>query len=129
MKDGKRLQKAYQVKDKQDNLRSVRRIGGVYRRGSYGNTDYLADSQHLQRRDRICGISAGGNHYTGGIKFGRIIFMHTGTQMRYVGKSRRVNQLIEHVEQMQAVYELSRITGMELPQAERIVRKWYRYWY
>lgn len=90
MKDGKRLQKAYQVKDKQDNLRSVRRIGGVYRRGSYGNTDYLADSQHLQRRDRICGISAGGNHYTGGIKFGRIIFMHTGTQMRYVGKSRRV---------------------------------------
>jgi len=41
----------------------------------------------------------------------------------------RVNQLIEHVEQMQAVYELSRITGMELPQAERIVRKWYRYWY
>lgn len=41
----------------------------------------------------------------------------------------RVNGLIEHVELMQAVYELSRITGLELPQAERIVRKWYHYWY
>lgn len=41
----------------------------------------------------------------------------------------RVNGLIEHVELMQAVYELSRITGLELPQAEKIVRKWHRYWY
>lgn len=41
----------------------------------------------------------------------------------------RVNELIEHVELMQAVYELSRITGLDLPQAERIVRKWYHYWY
>lgn len=41
----------------------------------------------------------------------------------------RVNQLIEHVEMMQAVYELSRITGLGLPQAEKIVRKWYHYWY
>ncbi len=41
----------------------------------------------------------------------------------------RVNGLIEHVELMQAVYELSRITGLELPQAEKIVRKWHHYWY
>lgn len=40
----------------------------------------------------------------------------------------RVNQLIEHIEMMQAVYELRRITGMELPRAEKIVRHWYRYW-
>lgn len=41
----------------------------------------------------------------------------------------RVNQLVEHIEMMQAVYELSRITGLELPQAEMVVRKWYDYWY
>lgn len=41
----------------------------------------------------------------------------------------RVNGLIGHAELMQAVYELSRITGLDLPQAERIVRKWYHYWY
>lgn len=41
----------------------------------------------------------------------------------------RVNQLIEHIEMMQAVYELSRITGLELPQAEKVVRKWYDHWY
>lgn len=40
----------------------------------------------------------------------------------------RVNQLVEHIEKMQAVYELSRITGLSLPQAEEIVRKWYHYW-
>lgn len=40
----------------------------------------------------------------------------------------RVNQLVEHIEMMQAVYELSRITGLELPQAEKVVRKWYDYW-
>lgn len=41
----------------------------------------------------------------------------------------RVNQLVEHIEMMQAVYELSRITGLELLQAEKVVRKWYDYWY
>lgn len=41
----------------------------------------------------------------------------------------RVNQLVEHIEMMQAVYELRRITGLELPQAEKVVRKWYDYWY
>lgn len=40
----------------------------------------------------------------------------------------RVNQLVEHIEKMQAVYELSRITGLSLPQAEEIIRKWYHYW-
>lgn len=41
----------------------------------------------------------------------------------------RVNQLIEHLEMMQAVQELSRITGLDMMQAEKIVRRWYRYWY
>ncbi|MDE7273162.1 MAG: hypothetical protein K2N95_08885 [Lachnospiraceae bacterium] len=41
----------------------------------------------------------------------------------------RVNQLIEHLEMMQAVQELSRITGLDMIQAEKIVRRWYRYWY
>lgn len=45
------------------------------------------------------------------------------------GQLASVNQLVEHIEMMQAVQELSRITGLDMVQAEKIVRRWYSYWY
>ena len=40
-----------------------------------------------------------------------------------------VNQLIEKLEPMPAIQELSRITGLDMVQAEKIFRHWYDYWY
>ena len=40
-----------------------------------------------------------------------------------------VNQLIEKLEPMLAIQELSQITGLDMVQAEKIVRHWYDYWY
>lgn len=40
-----------------------------------------------------------------------------------------VNQLVDHIERMQAIQELSRITGLDMIQAEKVVRRWHRYWY
>ena len=40
-----------------------------------------------------------------------------------------VNQLIGKLEPMLAIQELSQITGLDMVQAEKIVRHWYDYWY
>ena len=45
------------------------------------------------------------------------------------GQLASVNQLVEHIEMMQAVQELSRITGLDMVRAEKIIRRWYDHWY
>lgn len=40
-----------------------------------------------------------------------------------------VNDLVMNIEFMQAVQALSRITGMDMTAAEKVIRRWDRYWY
>lgn len=40
-----------------------------------------------------------------------------------------VNELVMHIELMQAIQALSRITGLNMAAAEKIIRHWDRYWY
>ena len=37
--------------------------------------------------------------------------------------------MIGKLEPMPAIQELSQITGLDMVQAEKIVRHWYDYWY